>query len=66
MSPEALEKQVASAGGSTEAFPLSDSVRIYIDEVGALKRLPINMRAAMLAERCGCVPSMTCTSGRRG
>lgn len=39
----------------TETFRLSDSVFMYLDEVGALKHLPINMRAAMLADQCGLI-----------
>jgi len=40
-------------GGSTETFRLSDTVQIYLDEIGALKKLPQNSRAASLAARCG-------------
>lgn len=57
LSPEAVEK----LGGSAEAFRLSassgsdpaDTIYLYLDEVGALKHLPLNKRAANLAQRCG-------------
>jgi hypothetical protein len=46
-------EKIASAGGQAEPFTLSNDVTMYIDAVGALKRLPINPRAADLADRCG-------------
>ena len=44
---------LAQQGGSTESFRLSDTVYMYLDEVGALKRLPPNSRASAMASRCG-------------
>merc|ERR1712166_1074314 len=49
LTPDILAKQP----GSTETFRLSDSVNMYLDEIGSLKRLPVNRRASMLASRCG-------------
>eukprot|EP00037_Helgoeca_nana_P001303 m.26175 g.26175 ORF g.26175 m.26175 type:complete len:348 (+) comp11679_c0_seq1:191-1234(+) len=46
-------ESIAASGGSAEPFRLSDNVTLYLDAVGALKRLPINPRAADLAARCG-------------
>ena len=44
---------VARQGASVESFRLSDTVNMYLDEVGALKRLSPNKRASNLAARCG-------------
>jgi hypothetical protein len=59
-------QSIKGLGGSTETLRLAagtpreeggesntDSVALYIDEVGALKKLPINARASALAARCG-------------
>lgn len=46
-------ESIAAGGGQAEPFRLSDDVTMYLDAVGALKRLPINPRAADLAARCG-------------
>lgn len=51
--PKLTPEKVSEMGGSTESFRLSDSVNMYLDEVGALKRLAPNLRAAQLAEQCG-------------
>lgn len=48
-------------GGSTETFrvaagagsAVNDQVNFYLDEVGVLKKLPSNKRAASLATQCG-------------
>jgi len=63
VSSSAME-QVAQAG-SVETFRLVPpvesnrytNVNIYLDEVGLLKRLPLNTRAAKLALQCGFNPS---------
>eukprot|EP00985_Skeletonema_marinoi_P031569 scaffold37727_cov103-Skeletonema_marinoi.AAC.2 len=55
----------ATAGGSTETFPLvrpsktnkNEGVYIYLDEVGMLKHLPLNTRASQLAQQCGYHPA---------
>jgi len=49
LTPEA----VAAQGGATESFRLSDEVFLYLDEVGSLKRLPINKRATRFAALAG-------------
>jgi len=49
LTPDILAKQP----GATETFRLSNNVSMYLDEIGSLKRLPINRRASMLASRCG-------------
>ena len=61
---EASLKQVAQTA-SVETFTLVHptpanqftSIQIYLDEVGMLKRLPLNPRAAAYAERAGFVPA---------
>jgi len=53
--------QALGRQGSVEAFALShpceannfSRVSLYLDEVGALKQLPLNRRAAALANTCG-------------
>eukprot|EP00668_Euglena_longa_P001246 GGOE01001475.1.p1 GENE.GGOE01001475.1~~GGOE01001475.1.p1 ORF type:complete len:292 (+),score=50.88 GGOE01001475.1:16-891(+) len=53
--------QCATASGSVETFALVRpshgnkmcGVYLYMDEVGALKKLPINQRAVQLASTCG-------------
>lgn len=63
VSAEAMNKAVS--GGSVETFPLvhpADTndytgIYIYLDEVGMLKRKPLNKRAADLAQRCGFEPA---------
>ena len=55
----------ATSSGSVETFPLvrpsstnrHEGVYIYLDEVGLLKKLPINKRASQLAYRCGYNPA---------
>jgi len=55
----------ATSSGSVETFPLvrpsstnkNEGVYIYLDEVGLLKKLPINKRASQLAYRCGYNPA---------
>ena len=55
----------ATACGSVETFPLvrpsstndNQGVYIYLDEVGLLKHLPNNVRASLLAEKCGYHPA---------
>jgi hypothetical protein len=55
----------ATASGSVETFPLvrpsstnyNQGVYIYLDEVGLLKHLPNNVRASLLAEKCGYHPA---------
>eukprot|EP00747_Dinoflagellata_sp_TGD_P213422 gnl/TRDRNA2_/TRDRNA2_86380_c0_seq2.p1 gnl/TRDRNA2_/TRDRNA2_86380_c0~~gnl/TRDRNA2_/TRDRNA2_86380_c0_seq2.p1 ORF type:complete len:433 (+),score=52.75 gnl/TRDRNA2_/TRDRNA2_86380_c0_seq2:74-1372(+) len=49
ITPEVLQRQ----GGATESFRLSNSVNMYMDEIGTLKMLPPNLRAAALAAKCG-------------
>jgi hypothetical protein len=57
---------IRGLGGSTETLRLgagrpraedggqvTDTVQLYLDEVGALKRLPVNGRASALVARCG-------------
>merc|ERR1711959_196578 len=44
---------LARMAGEAEVFRLSDTVQMYLDEIGSLKRLPHNQRAADLAARCG-------------
>jgi len=44
---------LAGMGGESEVFRLSDTVQLYLDEIGALKKLPPNTRAGKLAARCG-------------
>ena len=44
---------LAGMGGEAEVFRLSDTVQTYLDEIGALKKLPPNPRAARLAAQCG-------------
>lgn len=54
-----------TSSGSVETFPLvrpsstnrNEGVYIYLDEVGLLKKLPINKRASQLAYRCGYNPT---------
>ena len=56
-----------AAHGSVETFPLvhpADTnhytgVYVYLDEVGLLRRLPINVRAGAMAEACGYSPAPT-------
>ena len=59
---ESTSARVGLAGASVRrAFRLAagdggdpdDTVYLYLDEVGALKQLPRNSRAAALAARCG-------------
>jgi hypothetical protein len=53
----------AAAGGSVEAFPLvrpsdangQEAINLYLDEVGALKKLSLNSRGCALAATCGFV-----------
>jgi hypothetical protein len=60
-SAKAIEDLVESQGGACEAYPLSkasdanghQAVRLYIDEVGALRSLPRNPRAEALALAVG-------------
>jgi len=62
VTPASLEKVVAP--GNVESFPLcqpsaengATSVRLYIDEIGAIKDLPVNQRAADLARAAGYDP----------
>jgi len=51
--PKASTMQALAAEGACEAYPLSRSVRLYIDEVGALRRRPRNERAEALAAAAG-------------
>ena len=59
--PSAAAMEAAAAEGSTEVVPLSQpsattnnlGVRLYIDEVGVLRNLPLNPRATALAARVG-------------
>jgi len=44
---------ISAQGGAAEAFRLNDSVNMYLDEIGALKKLPHNKRGAKLAAQCG-------------
>ena len=44
---------LAGMGGEAEVFRLSDTVQMYLDEIGALKKLPPNKRAGNLAAQCG-------------
>ena len=61
--PSSLEG--AASGGGVETFPLvrplptngHEGVFAYLDEVGLLKRLPLNRRASSLAARCGYLPA---------
>eukprot|EP00934_Nitzschia_sp_Nitz4_P004854 Nitzschia sp. Nitz4//scaffold351_size16537//459//7245//NITZ4_008851-RA/size16537-augustus-gene-0.0-mRNA-1//1//CDS//3329548881//4844//frame0 len=54
-----------AAQGSVETFPLVhpadtnnfQGVYIYLDEVGLLKKLPLNRRASAIAEACGYSPA---------
>ena len=63
LSTEAMN--AVSAQGSVETFPLvhpadtnkMTGVYIYLDEVGLLKKLPTNRRAAQIAESCGYNPA---------
>ena len=59
--PSAQSLQEQARGGSCEAWPLAQpneendyrAVRLYIDEVGALRMRPRNERAEALAAACG-------------
>jgi len=61
--PSAATMQQVAAGGACEAYPLSQpteangwqAVRLYIDEVGALRSRPRNARAEALAAAAGLV-----------
>lgn len=64
LTPEAVSKQGGMTrlhhfrcpdlqSGMTESFRLSDKVFMYLDEVGALKHLPVNPRAGRIAAQCG-------------
>eukprot|EP01063_Lacrimia_lanifica_P014557 TRINITY_DN21121_c0_g1_i1.p1 TRINITY_DN21121_c0_g1~~TRINITY_DN21121_c0_g1_i1.p1 ORF type:complete len:337 (+),score=107.79 TRINITY_DN21121_c0_g1_i1:49-1059(+) len=61
--PSAASMQAAAAGGACEAYPLAQAtsnngwkaVRLYIDEVGALRGRPRNQRAEDLAAAAGLV-----------
>lgn len=44
---------IAQQGGAAEKFRLSDTVQMYLDEIGSLKRLPPNARASAMAAQCG-------------
>lgn len=63
LTPSALAS--ATASGSVETFPLvrpsstnhNQGVYIYLDEVGQLKKLPNNLRASSLAQKCGYYPA---------
>ncbi|KAL7516012.1 hypothetical protein ACHAWX_001071 [Stephanocyclus meneghinianus] len=54
----------ATSSGSVETFPLvrpsstnnHQGVYIYLDEVGMLKKLPLNIRASKIAGQCGYHP----------
>eukprot|EP00746_Dinoflagellata_sp_MGD_P027448 gnl/MRDRNA2_/MRDRNA2_16480_c0_seq1.p1 gnl/MRDRNA2_/MRDRNA2_16480_c0~~gnl/MRDRNA2_/MRDRNA2_16480_c0_seq1.p1 ORF type:complete len:430 (+),score=67.08 gnl/MRDRNA2_/MRDRNA2_16480_c0_seq1:154-1443(+) len=51
--PTLTEEVIRNYGGSAEKITLSRAVTMYIDEIGTMKRLPPNSRAAALASRCG-------------
>eukprot|EP00967_Tisochrysis_lutea_P010994 scaffold12507_cov28-Tisochrysis_lutea.AAC.2 len=59
--PSASTMTALAAGGACEAYPLAQgsatngwrSVRMYIDEVGALRKRPRNRRAELLAAAAG-------------
>jgi len=63
VSPSTLQS-VAEQEGHVEQFRLVNAVpsnkftgvNLYIDEIGLLKRLPLNQRAMELAQRCGYDP----------
>jgi hypothetical protein len=65
VTPDAVKKVIK--GGSCESFtlvPPADTnkyqgLNIYLDEVGMLKELPLNVRAAELARTCGFNPPPT-------
>lgn len=63
LSPAAMN--AVAAQGSVETFPLVhpadtnqfQGVYIYLDEVGMLKKLPLNARASQIAHACGYSPA---------
>ena len=44
---------VAAGGGAVEVFRIANGINLYLDAVGALKKLPENARASRLASMCG-------------
>lgn len=64
---EATLQNMAKQASHVETFSLlhptesngCTSIQLYLDEIGALKHLPVNPRAAALAERCGYNPPPT-------